>query len=173
MKASVKTAEGRWVAIHSRCELGSTFERMTANGDSPPLVIVVGLGLGYLLDVLERQHSGTRVLAIEPIRSVTRAMLARRDWDTWLHSGRLTLLVGPDYPDTDYVPRLLARAQGTPPVILSPLLQREFADQSMGATLLLRKILCGLPSGRRQAADPSAVGRSGTSAQGAAEQREH
>lgn len=151
IKASVRTSEGHLVPVQGPSELGTAFSKISANGGSAPLVIVVGLGLGYLLDHIERHHPGTRVLAIEPIRSLTRAMLARRDWDSWLHSGRLTLLVGPEYPDIELVSRLLSRAQGMPPVVLSPLLQREFPDETAGATILLRKILGSLPSIQRQA----------------------
>jgi hypothetical protein len=154
LRAMVTTPEGRRLPVHSPSELTPAFAQGNRDGDSPPLVIVVGLGLGYLLEDLERHHAGTRVLAIEPIRSLTRAMLARRDWDSWLQSGRLTLLVGPDYPDTEGLARLLARVHGTPPVILAPLLQREFADETAGAMILLRKILSSLSPAKRLATVP-------------------
>lgn len=156
LRAMVTTPEGRRVPVHSPSELTPAFAHINRDADSPPLVIVVGLGLGYLLDDLERHHAATRVLAIEPIRSLTRAMLGRRDWDTWLQSGRLTLLVGPHYPDTEGLARLLARARGTPPVILAPLLQREFAEETAGAMILLRKILSSLSAAKRHTDAPPA-----------------
>src|SRR6188474_1657992 len=63
-----------------------------AGAPIPKLLLVLGLGEGHLLDLLETRAPGTRVLAIEPDPGATRAFRARRDWKGWLQSGRLIYL---------------------------------------------------------------------------------
>jgi hypothetical protein len=79
--ASVKTPVGRWTRVHNSPSPVASAEALVAKvaSGNPPLVIVIGLGLGYLLDALEERTS-TRVLAVEPVPSLVRAMLSRRDW---------------------------------------------------------------------------------------------
>ena len=67
----------------------------------PPLLVVIGLGQGYLLEVLEHRGFGTRVLALEPDPQLGHSFLARRDWTAWRDAGRLAHLVGPDYAGAD------------------------------------------------------------------------
>ena len=55
-----------------------------------------GLDAGHLLDVLDERAPSTKVLALEPDRAMADAFLARRDWSSWLASGRLAHLVHPD-----------------------------------------------------------------------------
>jgi SAM-dependent methyltransferase len=119
-------------------------ERLAANG-APPVIVTIGLGLGYLLDALEHANDTTRVLAIEPVPEVTRAMLARRDWTSWLQSGRLTLLVGPAYAGAAEAWRAFKTGEPTnPPTIISPLVGREFPEDARRAKALASKIVAGV-----------------------------
>jgi hypothetical protein len=69
-------------------------------------------------------------------------MLARRDWTSWLESGRLTILAGPDYTGSSAVWGLFGRG-ATPPIIMSPLLDREFSEIAARATAVVRQIVAG------------------------------
>ena len=109
-----------------------------------PLVIVIGPGLGYALDAIERRGSATRVLAIEPSPVVARGMLARRDLRTWLDSGRLPLLVGPDYAGAGDAWRLVEHADGRmPAIVVPPVMQQLFPAAVSGARALAERIVSG------------------------------
>ena len=97
---SIQTAAGEWIRLHGRRDPIGEADRLLADAfadGAPAALIVIGLGLGYVLDAVERRSSTTRVLALEPLPNVLPHMLARRPWDTWMRDGRLRLLVGPDY----------------------------------------------------------------------------
>ena len=146
--AAIRLPDGRVVPIHTaRDPLASSrtaVARMVADG-APPLVVTIGLGLGYLLDALEEANGTTRVLAIEPVPEIALAMLARRDWTTWLQSGRLTLLVGPAYHGSAEAWRAFKAGEPTnPKTIVSPLIERELPDDARQAKALASKIVAGV-----------------------------
>jgi hypothetical protein len=142
--ASVQTPDGRWIRLHSGrdplAEAERTLAAVTAGGDLP-LLICIGLGLGYLLDAIEKHSPATRVLALEPLPEVAQAMRERRSWDDWLTSGRLTLLVGPDYAGAD-VSRCV-RKHPSAPVVVAPVLEREFGTRVAGARAIVDQALFG------------------------------
>lgn len=121
----------------------ATVSRLIAGGP-PPIVIVIGLGDGWLLDALEAAGVPTRVLAIEPNPTRTAAMLARRDWSAWTDTGRLTLLRGPAYEGAAEAWRLFGRRPPKPPVIMSPAVARESARGAAEARQVVRRILDGI-----------------------------
>ena len=117
-----------------------------STGNEPPLLMVVGLGQGELLEAMERRGMATRVLAIEPVPSILGELRARRDWTPWLETGRLTLLVGPGFSGATDAWKLLGKADVTPPMIVSPALEREYPDAVAGAKALARQIVLGAKS---------------------------
>ena len=131
--ASLRTADGRMVRLHSarnpEREAEQFVESALGNlpGGAPPVVMVIGPGLGYVLDVIERRAPGTRIIAIEPFPALANAMLDRRDWRDWIESKRLTLLVGPEYPGAGDVGRLIdERAAEAAAIVEHPVIAREF-----------------------------------------------
>ncbi len=144
LQATVRTDDGRWVPVHPSDDPAAASDRTAARlaATHAPVIVVVGLGLGYLLDALERRGSTAKVLAIEPIPAVTRAMLGRRDFANWLKTGRLTILVGPDYAGASDAWSLVSRGTA-PPTIMSPVLEREFGEEAARATALARQIVAG------------------------------
>jgi hypothetical protein len=82
-------------------EAAQWLEATVAGRPLPPLLVVIGLGDGHLLDVLEPSHPATKVLAFEPDREAAARFSARRDWSSWLSSGRLGYLIGPTYDGID------------------------------------------------------------------------
>src|SRR5688572_30768298 len=145
-RASVLTPAGVWVPMHAADPRREAEAWLDEAGEAPTLV-VVGLGLGYALDVLEQRPGVTRVLAIEPVPAVARAMLARRDWRGWLTSRRLTLLVGPHYAGAVDACRLFMSGGTPPPLVTAPLLAREFPEATARARDVATQIISGADTG--------------------------
>jgi predicted O-methyltransferase YrrM len=126
---------GATVALNGRRNPVLDAERALAavlRGDRPPVVVLIGLGLGYVLEALERQNSDARVIAFEPLPDAISAFHARRDWSAWLDSGRLTIVEGPEYLNAAEAWAALAPAQ-VPPVVVGPALARACPDLVAGA----------------------------------------
>lgn len=146
----VRTADTRWVPVQTSSDpvgaADALLSRLDAQGP-PPVIIVVGLGLGSMLEAIERRGSPTRVLAIEPVPALALAMMARRDWTPWLSSGRLRLLVGPTYDGAAEAWKFLTG--GTPPVVVAPLMEREFAVDTARAKAVAQHAVNGAASNER------------------------
>ncbi len=85
----------------------------------PPVIVLIGLGLGYVLDAIERRGLTARVLAFEPLPASIPHFLARRNWSSWFESGRLRIVEGPTYAGAQDA--WAAWAPTTmPPVIVHP-----------------------------------------------------
>jgi predicted O-methyltransferase YrrM len=129
--------DGRVLALHSRLRPIEDAERalsgIVVNG-YPTHLVVIGLGLGYVLDAIERWPVATRVLAIETEPAILGAMLRRRDWRTWLESGRLQIVAAPDYAGSADA-WLAFGATDLPPVVVHPVLAREKSAEILKARL--------------------------------------
>src|SRR5262249_32568025 len=99
-----------------------------ATAGFPPLIIAVGLS-NQLLDALDRHHANSKILAIEPVPAVYGQRMARPEWRSWMESGRLTLLAGPDYQGFQDAWRLIARDALQPPMLVDPELLQAYPLQ--------------------------------------------
>jgi hypothetical protein len=146
----VRLTDGVWrlhedakagVAIHSRDpqrEADRQAAQLLASGSSD-VIVVVGLGLGYLADALERLNWTGKLLAIEPVAETIAPLLARRDWTTWLDADRLRLLVGPDYAGAADCWAWFGDGSVEPPLFVHPVLERiRPADVSAARAVLKR-----------------------------------
>lgn len=68
-----------------------------ALGPLPPLLTVVGLGDGALLDALARSGWRGRVVAFEPRTGLRAARLEHPTYRAWTTDGRLQVIEGPEY----------------------------------------------------------------------------
>ena len=150
LSASVQTADGRWVRIHSGRQPVAEAEQFieaalgAVPGGAPAVVFVICPGLGYVIEAIGRRAPSTKVIAIEPFPALARAMLARRDWRDWLESGRLTMLVGPDYRGAAEVGRLISpQVIASTSIVELPVMRRECPDDSARARAIARRILDG------------------------------
>jgi predicted O-methyltransferase YrrM len=126
----IDDSRGAHVALNGRRNPILDAERVLATvlrGHHPRVVVLIGLGLGYTLDALERQNSQVRVLAFEPLPEAIPHFLARRDWSRWLDTGRLTIVTGPDYENALEAWTAAAPEQ-VPSVIVSPALAQACPD---------------------------------------------
>ena len=104
---------------------------------------MIGLGLGYVLDAVERRSSRTKVLALEPVPASLRHMLARRDWSAWLTEGRLRLLVGPDYAGASDAWKDFDSDASMPPILTHPVLERQAREGVVRAREVIERIAFG------------------------------
>ena len=103
-------------------------------------LVVVGLGLGYLLDELERREWSGRVLAIEPVAQVIRQWLSRRDWRPWLTTGRLRLLIGPEYHGVSECRPLAGDGGAEPAWLVSSVASRTHPDAPARAKVIVDRL---------------------------------
>jgi len=99
----------------------------------PAAIVVVGAGHGYVLDAIERRGDRADVVIVEPRPSSAHALLSRRDWSNWIAEGRLTLLVGPDYPGAAGAWRPATVAADGPPVLVHPVTEQICPDETTDA----------------------------------------
>jgi hypothetical protein len=119
-------------------------DQQLAGRPLPALLVVIGLGHGHLLEVLERRGGGTRVLAFEPDPATARAFLARRDRASWRTSGRLLHLVGPDYAGADEAWRMFPLQPDDHILVVDPAVARADREGALGAARLLKRIVFGV-----------------------------
>jgi hypothetical protein len=146
MSASVRTPDGRWVRIHSGRDPVTEADRFLAAAlpeGLPPAVFVIGSGLGYVLEAIERRSATTKVIAIEPFPAIARAMLERRDWREWVQSGRLTIVIGPHYLDASDAWKALDARAAAPSILEHPVLAREFPGEIARAHRLADAVVLG------------------------------
>jgi hypothetical protein len=127
--------EAGWVALHSGRDPMVEAHRWLVDAgfvDGVKAVIVIGAGLGYTLEAIEQRSPATRVLVFEPDRDCARAFLEARDWSSWFASGRLHLLVGPDYADRAGAWQALDD-DGDPPIVQHPVLAADVPDMVAAA----------------------------------------
>ena len=143
---SVRTRDGRWVRLHSRRDPVAEAHTLIADaftGGEPPLVIAIGLGLGYLLDAVDARSGLTKVLALEPVPSTLAHLLERPLPQRWIETGRLRVFSGPDYVGASDAWRLVEEFDRNPPVVVHPVLKREFVAEAARAHVTAIRIIQG------------------------------
>lgn len=137
--AEIRRADGRWILLHSRRDPLMEAERWLAQilaqtpppgtaSASTPTFVLIGAGLGFVLDVIEREQPQAKLIVLESQPALARALLSRRDWRPALRSGRLRLLVGPDYDGAAQAWRWIE--PDSPPIPLAhPVLERELPER--------------------------------------------
>jgi hypothetical protein len=135
--------DGNAMAIHSgdpQRQADREASALLANGSELPLIAVVGIGLGFLLDGLERRGWKGRVLALEPEPDTLQPLLARRDWRAWIGEGRLRLLIGPEFANASDCRTLFGDGRVEPKVLVSPVLGRLDAQAEGRARAVVRRL---------------------------------
>jgi hypothetical protein len=135
--------EDRAVALHSRephKEADAQIAGLFAAGRNPEFVVTIGLGVGFLLDALDRRGWTGKVLALEPVPAATHHLLARRDLREWLRTGRLRILLGPEYPGATDCFSLFGDGATVPPVFVNPTLARVRPGDVERARALVKRL---------------------------------
>jgi hypothetical protein len=131
----VDAGGGRWLRLVSArdpdAEAGRWLDDLRLDR-SAEAVILVGAGLGHVLDELERRGMQSPVAIVEPDVDLARLLLDRRDWQSWIDAGRLAILTGPDYAGLPAVARLMERL-ATASIHVHPVLARAWPEAVRGA----------------------------------------
>jgi hypothetical protein len=147
----VRSTDGVWrlhdgaggaVAIHSRDPEREADRAATQllGESAPEVAVVIGFGLGYLADALERQQWAGRLLVIEPLPESVEPMLTRRDWHDWLQSDRLRVLVGPDYSGAADCWKWFGDGLDEPRLFVHPVIERIRPADVASARAVLQRI---------------------------------
>jgi len=139
-------AAGKSVTLNSRRDPLAEACRLLDDGlggrPLPPVLVLLGLGLGYVVDVVEERSPGTRIVAIEPEPSCVRPLLERRDFTALFASKRLLLLWGPDYRGSAEGWRFFEALDQSQVTIVHPVLSRESPAAFTAAANILGDAAC-------------------------------
>ena len=138
VNVELRTGAGDWRAIDTSEGPEAGAHWLDEAGAGVSQIIVVGLGLGYVLERAE-QLGVAKVVALEPDPGVATLFLSRRDWREWFRSGRLRLLTGPDYRGAVETARFL---DGLREIAIAshPLRTALEPDASARATLVAKRL---------------------------------
>lgn len=139
LRIEIRTRDDRWVPLDGADPVAAASRRVGQFAGQKQ-IILVGLGLGYALDRLERAGSDARVLAFEPDPAVATLWMARRDWRDWIESGRLRLLVGPDYAGATATARWVD-VTTTPVVSVNETLAAQRPKSTQGAQAVAARVV--------------------------------
>jgi hypothetical protein len=123
-------------------QAGRWLDSRLGGGAVPPLVVLIGLGDGFVLDAIARRSPDTRVLALEPDPRHAQRFLSADAWRPWRESGRLVYLTGPDYAGADQAWRIFPAGVTSPAVIPHP--ELAVGEDAIRAAQTLKRIIHGV-----------------------------
>lgn len=132
-----------WVAAHDPHdpwrEAHDALARARGDRPIPALVGVIGVGLGYTLDLLLRESSAPRIIACEVDPALMAVALGARDWSDAIRARRLMFISGPRFAGSGELWRLATPGSADPLLVLDPVLARADLDAARTAAKLVVK----------------------------------
>ncbi len=131
-----------WVSVHSRRDPVAEADRVLAQHfptGLPPTIAIAGLGLGFVLDALDRRGFAGRVVAAEPLADLTDALRSRPIPNAWIAAGRLTLVVAPAFDGRTDLWKAFGDDAGEPFVLVNPVLSRTCPLETAAARTMLER----------------------------------
>lgn len=110
--------------VHDESNISSVLEELslkTASGNTN--IILLGIGLGYELDIAFRKFPGIRIIAYERYPEILKLALSLRDYSREILSGKLTFILDTDL--TRYYKKPL------PHLILHPVMGRIYEEEQI------------------------------------------
>lgn len=137
--------DGSWVALNGARAPVRDASRQLADVDlsAASAIVVVGAGLGYILDALDGAGQRPPVVVLEPCGAFVDACLGRRDWRSWIRERRLLISCGPDFTELTAAGRAWPDLFLTPAVIVSPVLARELPAFVRAAQASVERVRAG------------------------------
>lgn len=132
--------------LHSRRDPVSEARRWLGSEDDVAagrLVVVVGAGLGYVVEAAVARDPQAVVLVVEPLPGAAAWMLSRRDWTEQIRTRRLMVLEGPVFEGAPDAWRIADGRTDRPLLIVNPVLQRASAEAVREALELAKRLING------------------------------
>ena len=141
--ASVRTPHGDGVALHSRrnplAEARKQLE--TVDHAAPPVVVLIGAGLGFLTEAARTRWPKAQMVVVEPVPQLASAAASRRP-DLY-RSDDVRVVVGPGYDGAEDLWRVFDDAAsaeaGGPAVVVHPVMARVLPDAMAYAARVVRR----------------------------------
>ena len=131
LDVSVRPPSGNWIRLQSlhdpEAEARGLVDRALGGRDVPPVVALIGVGLGYVVDDLLRRRADARVVALEVLPDLLPLWQLRRDLTPLLTSGQLVIGVDPAFelPRAGWPASAIA---DDPLVIVPPMIAHHWAS---------------------------------------------
>ncbi|HEX7085348.1 MAG TPA: 6-hydroxymethylpterin diphosphokinase MptE-like protein [Vicinamibacterales bacterium] len=137
--------DGSWIALNSARAPVREARQQLADLDlsAASVLVVVGAGLGFLLDALAEIEPRPPVAVLEPCGAFVDACLGRRDWSAWIREQRLLVSCGPDFPELAAIGRTHPDLFLTPVTLVSPVLDRELPGFVRAARASVERVRAG------------------------------
>ncbi len=143
---AVTTPDGRQVKLHSQRDPAGEADRLVASAfdaAEPSTAIVIGAGLGYVLESIARRSANTRVVVFEPLPECLPLLVKRYPVGDWQSSGRLAVFAGPGYEGATDAFRLVDERAGPPVILMNPVIKREFPREAARAQAAAEALIAG------------------------------
>jgi len=127
LSVSLRGDNGAWQRVHSlrnpHAEARRAVDDALAGQTMPPVVVLLGLGLGYIVDEVLERRPDARILALELAPELLPGFCRRRDWTTVLATQQVVVAAAPSF-DID-LSGWREPEDGEPPlVIVQPVIAR-------------------------------------------------
>ena len=135
--------EGNRVSLHStRDPLAEAQLQLGVVDDpAPPVVVLVGAGLGFVTEAARRRWPAARIIVVEPVAQLADG--ARSRTPELYRSDKVDLVIGPDYPGAEELWRAFgmptAGEDQAPAVITHPVLARALPEPMAHAVSLVQR----------------------------------
>ncbi|MBP7779399.1 MAG: DUF115 domain-containing protein [Acidobacteria bacterium] len=153
--ASVSGPDGEWVALHDArdpmLEARVRIARIAAA--SPPVVVILGAGLGYVTEAAHERWPAASIVVLEPLPELARAALSRTP--AMYADGRLTVLIGPEFDGAAKLWRTFDRPEAAAdlPVVVHDGLARLAPEAMLAAARLMKQSVASARMNARARAD--------------------
>ena len=129
--AQVRLQSGAWVRLHSARdplrEAAALVDRALESGEVPPVVAIIGAGLGYVVDEVLRRRSDVRIVVLEVLAELLSHWAERPETAALIEAGRIVIGAAPEFvlPSASWP---ISALSADPLVIVTPVVGQGWPD---------------------------------------------
>ncbi len=135
---------GGWVSVHDtadpHAEANDLVDRAAKDQPIPSVVVLLGLGLGFMVEALLRRRADVRIVAIELVPGLYEVCRPHHAWHELFDRGRMVVAAEPGapLPNPSWPPAVVDER---PLVIVNPILGHFFPEAFQQAKSALKQFL--------------------------------